>query len=119
MFTLQISNDSTNSLDRRSNREPIENLECQDLIDEFEAKDDKIVENEQAKKSASKKKQQSKQPIKTTQKKPKETTRSSQSNVQQRSGFDEGLTVDTILGATDAAGELMFLIKWYVVLCAI
>lgn len=30
----------------------------------------------------------------------------------QRNGFEEGLVAEKILGATDAAGELMFLIKW-------
>ena len=27
-------------------------------------------------------------------------------------GFDRGLTAERVLGATDAGGELMFLIKW-------
>lgn len=98
-------------------REPIENLECQDLIDEFERKDDKIVEDESINKKQPKRKSTklTSSNISSTQKRSNEKTKTL-SNGTSKTGFDEGLTVDCILGATDAAGELMFLIKWLVLI---
>ena len=42
------------------------------------------------------------------------TKRSGTQNVTngQRTGFDEGLTAQKIIGATDTDGRLMYLIKW-------
>ena len=37
---------------------------------------------------------------------------SSQSVANGRSGFDDGLTAEDIIGATDSSGHLMYLIKW-------
>jgi len=86
--------------------EPIENLECQEMIDEFEAKENKEVIDEGIKN----KKKTTTSRSSGSAKKVKEAR--SSSNASQRTGFDEGLTVEEILGATDTAGELMFLIKW-------
>lgn len=90
-------------------REPVENLECADLIEEFEEKEDKIVEHDQVKKSAKKN-----PPKAATSTHKRSTNKTNQTIANQKTGFDEGLTVESILGATDASGELMFLIKWWV-----
>jgi chromobox protein 1 len=82
--------------------EPEENLDCPDLISEFEENRKK---REQAKKDEKKRKSsgtpgEDKKPFKkkTEDKKPQ--------------GFDRGLEPQHIIGATDSSGELMFLMKW-------
>ncbi|XP_074599725.1 chromobox protein homolog 3-like [Brevipalpus obovatus] len=80
--------------------EPIENLDCPDLIAEFE--------NERARKRDVKK---------TDEKKRKGTTadgdkKKKKSDDISPRGFQRNLEPEKIIGATDASGELMFLIKW-------
>lgn len=83
--------------------EPVENLDCQDLIDEFERK---LKEKKAKKEEASKRK-------------PSSTGSSSDKPEKKRKpdddrprGFDRGLDPEKIIGATDSSGDLMFLIKW-------
>lgn len=85
--------------------EPLENLDCPDLIQEFE-------ENLKKKKETGKKDDDSKRKRSSTsttdappQKKPKE-------RVSVNKGFERGLEPDKIIGATETNGELRFLIKW-------
>jgi len=84
--------------------EPVENLGCPELIEEFEKnlkqKDTKkkrasAPENEDRKESSKRKKPAGKEPARAEQ-----------------TGFDRGLQADKIIGATDSSGELMFLMKW-------
>jgi len=74
--------------------EPKENLECAELINEFEA-----TETERKKRHAQKVVDSA------------STTKKKRDDDRPR-GFDRGLEADRILGATDGNGELCFLIKW-------
>ena len=81
--------------------EPKENLDCKELIEEFEEKERKKA------KSSGDRKDEKKKPVKEelpTKKKAKGDTAVR--------GFDRGLEADKIIGATDSSGELMFLVKW-------
>jgi len=74
--------------------EPEENLDCPDLISEFERV------RTQSKKAAAATVEKEEPPKK--KKKEDEKPR----------GFDRGLEPERILGATDSSGDLTFLIKW-------
>ncbi|XP_018325719.1 chromobox protein homolog 1 isoform X2 [Agrilus planipennis] len=74
--------------------EPEENLDCPDLISAYEEK----VQKNDANDSATETEKNSKQKNIIEDNRPR--------------GFDRGLEPDTIIGATDASGELMFLMKW-------
>lgn len=86
--------------------EPEENLDCPDLI--------QIFEDARKKKEASKKDELSK--------KRKSATSTSADKLDNKPilieednrprGFERGLDPDRIIGATDASGELMFLMTW-------
>ncbi|XP_074599726.1 chromobox protein homolog 3-like [Brevipalpus obovatus] len=80
--------------------EPIENLDCPDLIAEFE--------NERNRKGEMKKSEEKKRKENSPDrdKKKKKTDDSSPR------GFQRNLEPQKIIGASDASGELMFLIKW-------
>lgn len=82
--------------------EPVDNLDCPDLIAEFESKRKEIKE-----KSSGEKKR--KGGGGEGDKKKKKT------DDDEAKGFERGLEAERIIGATDASGELMFLIKWYAV----
>jgi len=102
--------------------EPKDNLDCPELIDEFE-------KNYAAKKkglgtsgggtpasvptSAKKKKvverDDSPPPVATKKSKKEDSAHSAAAL---KSGFDRGLEAQKIIGATDSSGELMFLMKW-------
>ncbi|KAK9884417.1 hypothetical protein WA026_007262 [Henosepilachna vigintioctopunctata] len=72
--------------------EPEENLDCPDLIISYEAQFQNIPANSGEESDKNKKK-----------------------NIAEDSrlrGFDRGLEPDKIVGATDASGELMFLMMW-------
>ena len=78
--------------------EPKENLDCSELIKEFE-------EKLKAKKAASKRTSTGGGAGGSAAKRhPDEDPRPR--------GFDRGLQAERIIGATDSSGELMFLIKW-------
>jgi hypothetical protein len=87
--------------------EPVENLDCPDLIAEFE-------EQRKKKKLEVKKKEEDKRK---SEGKPETEKKKKKADDEVRPrGFDRGLDPEKIIGATDASGELMFLIKWYVIL---
>lgn len=75
--------------------EPEENLDCPDLIAAFDAKFD---ENNK-----------SKEIVEETE---KTTKRKNIVEDNRARGFDRGLPAEKIVGATDATGELMFLMMW-------
>ena len=76
--------------------EPKENLDCPELIDEFER-------NYAAKKPVKSEKRKSMAGGEPKAKRPAG---------ERPRGFDRGLDPERIIGATDSSGELMFLIKW-------
>jgi len=78
--------------------EPVENLDCPELIEEFEAK---LAENNSPKRKLEHEVTTKKKKIVDLQEK----------DIQPR-GFERGLVPEKILGATDSKGELMFLMKW-------
>ena len=77
--------------------EPVENLECDDKIKEFEKKRKASKTGDKRKSEAGGKKE------------PKKKKRIEKEKVR---GFDRGLTAERIIGATNEPGELAFLIKW-------
>ncbi|XP_011348731.1 chromobox protein homolog 1 isoform X3 [Ooceraea biroi] len=88
--------------------EPEENLDCPDLIAQFE---DQRKKKEAA---ASGKRHEEKE-----QKKRKSTSTPTPTQAKKKSvedkkleGFDRNLEPERIIGATDSSGELMFLMKW-------
>lgn len=83
--------------------EPEENLDCPDLISDFE---DARKKREQVKKEDRKRK--SSAPAED--KKPAKKKQTDEDKKPQ--GFDRGLEAERIIGATDSSGELMFLMKW-------
>jgi chromobox protein 1 len=84
--------------------EPKDNLDCEDLMDNFE----KARKEKDAKKKAA-----------STDSKRKsgaggstDVKKSKKADDDRPRGFDRGLDPERIIGATDSSGELMFLIKW-------
>lgn len=82
--------------------EPIENLDCPDLIAEFENERNRKREM----KKAEEKKRKENSPDKVQDKKKRKTDDSP------LRGFQRNLEPQKIIGASDASGELMFLMKW-------
>ncbi|XP_065207212.1 chromobox protein homolog 5-like [Planococcus citri] len=91
--------------------EPHENLECPELIAEFERKWEKKQEE---KKNARKLKISSEDDAKEKKKKRSTEPVKAQPKVETNklNGFERGLKPERIIGATDTSGELMFLMKW-------
>jgi len=92
--------------------EPVENLDCPDLIAEFE-------EQRKKKKQENKSKETEKPAPKSEKKKSIGGEKEDKDRKKKRAeeeakprGFERGLDPEKIIGATDASGELMFLIKW-------
>jgi len=86
--------------------EPIENLDCQDKIDEFmsKLKEKEKKSEKKSDKSGEKRKSEAAPKKDESAKKKKEDTK--------LRGFSRGLTAERIIGATNDPGELFFLIKW-------
>jgi len=88
--------------------EPKDHLECNHLIDEFEKQHAAKSKKKGAgagpasskKKKADSDEEVAPQPAKKDKKE------------EARNGFDRGLTPQSIIGATDSSGELMFLMRW-------
>ncbi|CAH0404581.1 unnamed protein product [Chilo suppressalis] len=108
--------------EEESTWEPEENLDCEELIRTFE-ENRKEKEKEKAKKPEERSKKrvrESSEDTSTSRKgrgtsvssveEPRESKRSKEDK--SKSGFDKGLKAEKIIGASDATGELMFLIKW-------
>ena len=79
--------------------EPVENLDCHELIKEFEAQADK----KKSETGSGKRKPNSASD---------KSQKKSKSEDDRPRGFDRGLEPERIIGATDSSGDLMFLIKW-------
>ncbi|XP_072162591.1 chromobox protein homolog 1 [Bemisia tabaci] len=91
--------------------EPEENLDCPDLISQFEEQRKK---RESTKKDEVSKKRKSTSSDKDAEKKslaPKPKKSQPEEDNKPR-GFDRNLEPEKIIGATDSSGELMFLMKW-------
>eukprot|EP00088_Acartia_fossae_P010925 TRINITY_DN15480_c0_g1_i1.p1 TRINITY_DN15480_c0_g1~~TRINITY_DN15480_c0_g1_i1.p1 ORF type:complete len:181 (+),score=64.73 TRINITY_DN15480_c0_g1_i1:43-543(+) len=82
--------------------EPIENLDCEDKILEFN-KNKRIGEEKDKKKTGDKRKSEAGKKDEPSKKKKEDT---------KLRGFARGLTAERIIGATNDPGELFFLIKW-------
>lgn len=91
--------------DSENTWEPEENLDCPDLIADYE---DKKKKREQEKK----RKSQNGLEESTTKRKKKVSDAKSTEDDNKPRGFDRGLQPERIIGATDSSGELMFLMKW-------
>lgn len=92
--------------DSENTWEPIENLDCQELIDNFE---ESLKKKEKKKDPDDSKRKRSTPTVATAEavgsKKPKDKPSSNE-------GFARGLEPEKIIGATESDGELKFLIKW-------
>lgn len=86
--------------DKDNTWEPEENLDCPGLIAAYEAEKAKKPKEPEAKR-----KQSSESETKVTKRRKTDEKKSL--------GFDRGLEPDTIIGATDSPGQLMFLMKWH------
>ena len=78
--------------------EPKENLDCMELIADYETK-----------RKEAKKKKEEKEKKKSA---GGDAGKKKKSDDDRPRGFDRGLDPERIIGATDSSGELMFLIKW-------
>ncbi|KAK7092732.1 chromobox protein homolog 1-like [Littorina saxatilis] len=92
--------------DSENTWEPSENLDCPDLIAEFEDKKKKR-EAEKKRKSTN-----GMEDAQQTKRKKKVADAKSTEDDNKPRGFDRGLQPERIIGATDSSGELMFLMKW-------
>ncbi|KAL1424508.1 hypothetical protein MTO96_020064 [Rhipicephalus appendiculatus] len=89
--------------DSENTWEPHSNLDCPELIQEFE--DNRKKREEKKRSAGAKANGAAEEPKK------KKAKTASEEETQPR-GFDRGLEPERIIGATDSSGELMFLIKW-------
>ncbi|RWS19266.1 chromobox protein 1-like protein [Leptotrombidium deliense] len=83
--------------------EPMENLDCPDLIAEYE---------EQRKKKKTEKSAKDDKKRKTVNGDTESKKKKRADDDGKPRGFDRNLEAEKIIGATDASGDLMFLIKW-------
>jgi len=103
--------------------EPEENLDCPDLISEFE---DMRKKKEAEKKDSESRKRKAptgsstpptgtslpSEPVSGGGEEKKQRTKKKHVEEEKSRGFDRGLDPERIIGATDSSGELMFLMKW-------
>ncbi|KRT78627.1 hypothetical protein AMK59_7866, partial [Oryctes borbonicus] len=84
--------------DKDNTWEPVDNLDCPNLIATFEA------ERAKQEKEQSKKRKSAGTPSLESKKK--------KTDDKKVHGFERGLEPEKIIGATDSSGQLMFLMKW-------
>lgn len=89
--------------------EPVENLDCPDLIQAFE---DARKKGKESKDESSSRKPGRKSTATDEAAKAPAAKRKSTASEDKKIGFDRGLEPEEILGATDHNGQLMFLMKW-------
>lgn len=87
--------------------EPKENLDCEDLILNFEK-----IWKEKNKKKTDAGSSKSAEKRKSTSGPSSDAKKKGKDSDDRPRGFDRGLDPERIIGATDSSGELMFLIKW-------
>lgn len=90
--------------DSENTWEPEANLDCPDLIAEYETS-----RQEKKKKEAEKKRKPNGEVDSGSTRKKKKVAEEDDGKPR---GFDRGLQPERIIGATDSSGELMFLMKW-------
>ncbi|XP_042904383.1 chromobox protein homolog 3 [Parasteatoda tepidariorum] len=99
--------------DSENTWEPVENLDCPELIRKFEEdykkRGGKAVED---KSGVDKKRKANGEPDVVPKKKIELKGEETPKKEDRLRGFDRGCEPDRIIGATDSGGELMFLIKW-------
>ncbi|XP_026738549.1 chromobox protein homolog 5-like [Trichoplusia ni] len=108
--------------EEESTWEPVENLDCEELIKTFE---ENRKEKEKAKKPEDRGKKRVRESSEETTSSGRKGRGASVSSADDhkdakrerkedkaKSGFDKGLKAEKIIGASDATGELMFLVKW-------
>ncbi|XP_037279255.2 chromobox protein homolog 1 [Rhipicephalus microplus] len=95
--------------DSENTWEPHSNLDCPELIQEFE--DNRKKREEKKRSTGAKANGAADEPKKKKPKTASELRQPPEDDGQPR-GFDRGLEPERIIGATDSSGELMFLIKW-------
>ncbi|XP_075991880.1 chromobox protein homolog 5-like [Anticarsia gemmatalis] len=109
--------------EEESTWEPVENLDCEELIKTYEENHKKDKEPKTTKKpeDRGKKRVRESSEEKSSGRKGRGTSVSSADEHREKrdrkddkakSGFEKGLKAEKIIGASDATGELMFLIKW-------
>ncbi|XP_028027749.1 chromobox protein homolog 5-like [Bombyx mandarina] len=108
--------------EEESTWEPVENLDCEELIKTFEEnRKEKEKSSKKPEDRAKKRVRESSEETSSGRKgrgasvssadEPKESKRERKEE-KSKTGFDKGLKAEKIIGASDATGELMFLIKW-------
>ncbi|XP_047545334.1 chromobox protein homolog 5-like [Vanessa atalanta] len=109
--------------EEESTWEPEENLDCEELIKTFEdSRKEKEAKVKKTEERTKKRRRESSDDTSTTGRKGRGTSVSSleehkdskkeKKDDKAKSGFEKGLKAEKIIGASDATGELMFLIKW-------
>lgn len=94
--------------DSENTWEPEDNLDCAELISDFEEKQKKD-KDEKKKRKVSKEPAGDGEGVSSSSKKKKKVSEDEENKPR---GFDRGLQPERIIGATDSSGELMFLMKW-------
>ncbi|XP_034827079.1 chromobox protein homolog 5-like [Maniola hyperantus] len=109
--------------EEESTWEPEENLDCEELIRTFEEnrKEKEAKAKKPEEQSRTKKRRRDSDDTSMTGRKGRGTSVSSADDHREaksrkednaKSGFEKGLKAEKIIGASDATGELMFLVKW-------
>ncbi|CAG9567550.1 unnamed protein product [Danaus chrysippus] len=108
--------------EEESTWEPEEHLDCEELIKAFEnSRKEKEAKPKKTEERSKKRRRDSSDDTSTTGKireasvssvEEQKESRKEKKDDKNKSGFEKGLKAEKIIGASDATGELMFLIKW-------